>query len=108
MGFLKKLFGGGGNANKGGDGRSFFVYVRPKRCEEIIEVRVDLMNELSRTDAEDGFFVRKVASATRCPFQAEIMLYFDKNRRLLSSEVEKGEFVSTEDYEAWVAAREAN
>ncbi len=105
MNFLKNLFGGGGPS---GDGRSFYVYVRPKRCDQIIEVRIDLYNDLSLSEHDSGYFVRKVAQATRCPFPAEMTLYFDKNRRYTYGDVEDGELVSTQAYEAWLAGQKAN
>jgi len=98
MDFLKKLFGGG---NTTGDNRSYYVYVRPKRCEEIVEVRIDLMNELSIRDDGDGYWVRKMARATRCPFPSEVVLYFDKRKTLVSSEVVDGELVEKAVYDAW-------
>ena len=48
---------------------------------------------------------RKVASAARCPFQAEIELYFDKNKRFKDSSVENGELVSEAE---WAAQREGS
>lgn len=105
MNFLKKLFGGSSGSP---DGRSFYVYVRPKMCQELIEIRIDLYNDLSQEDHGSGYFVRKVASATRCPFQAEMTLYFDKGRRYLSGDIENGEFVTAEEYAAWAAQHAAS
>ena len=104
MNFLKNLFGGDGGGNSD-DSRGLYFYVQPKRCEEIIEVRIDSMNDLSTRDDESGYIVRKMVSATRCPFQAELTVYFDKNRRVENQEVENGTLVSKEDYEAWQASR---
>ncbi len=103
MNILKNLFGGVGQGSD--DKRGFYVYVRPKRCDEIIEVRVDLFNDLSQEDDGSGYFVRKLASAVRCPFQAEITLYFDKNRRHTISDIEHGEFVSAEEFNEWRAQK---
>jgi len=97
--FLKKLFGG----NSSGDKRSHYVYVRPKRCDQLVEVRIDLYNDLSMDDEGDGYFVRKVAQATRCPFPAEIHMRFDKGKRLVSTEIIDGEEVEKAEYDAWIA-----
>ena len=102
MGFLKKLFGSGSQREKD----ALYVYVRPKYCAQIVAVRVHLLNDLSWTDDGTGYFVRKVAQAVRCPFPAEVYLHFDKNRRLTGSEVEKGELVSKEEYQQWLAETE--
>jgi len=105
MNFLKNLFGGGGSPQ---DKSAFFVYVRPKRCDQIVEVRINIYNELSLNDLGDGYFIRKMAQAARCPFAAEMTLYFDKNRNFKGGDVENGELVSTEEYEQWLTAKEAN
>lgn len=96
MNFLKNLFGGGGR----NDDRGIYFYVQPKMCQEILRVRVDPLNDLSQTDDGKGYWCRKVASAARCPFQAEIELYFDKNKRFKDSQVENGELVSEEAWRA--------
>lgn len=105
MNFLKNLFGGGGASNNQ-DNNAYYVYVRPKMCKEIIEIRINTANDLSRTDDYEGFWVRKVASATRCPFQAELTLYFDSKRRFQNSEITNGEYVSEEEYRAFIGENE--
>ncbi len=102
MNFLKNLFGGGNQSKDGG----YYVYVKPKMCQEIVQVRINLSNDLSQTDDYEGYWCRKVASATRCPFQAELTLHFDKSRRLVDREIENGEFVSEEDFLAFTGESE--
>jgi hypothetical protein len=99
MDFLKKLFGGGtGQSGNGG----YYVYVKPKMCKEIVQVRINLSNDLSLRDNDDGYWVRKVASATRCPFQAELTLYFSKSRQLINKEILNGEYVDEATYQAYL------
>lgn len=95
MNFLKKLFGGVGGQS--GD-RGIYFYVQPKACKEIVKVRVDPMNEVSVNDMEDGYYVRKLASGHRCPFQAELEVYFDKNRNIRDTQITNGTLVSEADY----------
>lgn len=95
---LGKLFGG--SRSSGDDG--YYVYVKPKMCQEVVRVRINMKSDLSPTENYDGYWVRKVASATRCPFQTEITLHFDKSRKLQNRDIENGEFVSEEDYLAFV------
>ena len=97
MNILKSLFGGGSRS----EDRGIYFYVQPKACQEILRIRVDPMNDLSRQDEGKGYWVRKVASGHRCPFQAEVEIYFDKNKRFTSSEVTNGKLVSEEDWLAW-------
>ncbi len=101
MGFFRNLFGGGGK-KPAVDRDGMYIFVRPKMCEEVVRVRVNLMNELSATD-EGGYFVRKMVSATRCPFQAEVELTFDKSKNITQSIVTNGELLDGADYEAWLA-----
>ena len=98
MNILKRLFGGGG----GGDDRGIYFYVQPKMCQEIVRVRVDPLSDLSRADEGNGYWCRKLASGHRCSFQAELALYFDKNKRFTRSEVVNGELVSEAE---WLASR---
>jgi outer membrane protein assembly factor BamE (lipoprotein component of BamABCDE complex) len=98
MNFLKKLFSGGGGGATEDRGRYF--YVQPKMCPEVVRVRVDPMNDLSQADDGDGYYVRKMASGHRCPFQAELEIYFDKNRRVVNTDVTNGKLV---DEAAWLA-----
>ncbi len=97
MDFLKKLFSGGGGGARSDD-RGVYFYVQPKMCQEILRVRVDPMNDLSRMDDGDGFYVRKMASGHRCPFQAELEVFFDKNRRVSSTEVTNGKVVEKSEW----------
>ena len=99
MNILKSLFGGGGRD----DDRGIYFYVRPKMCREILRIRVDPLNDLSRTDDGKGYWCRKLASAARCPFQAEATLHFDKRKQYTGGEVENGELVSEAE---WRAQRE--
>ena len=96
MHFLKNLFGG-----RSSD-RGLYFYVQPKMCAEILRIRVDPMNDLSRADEGRVYWVRKVASGWRCPFQAEVEVYFDRNKRVISTEVTNGRLVSEAD---WLAGQ---
>ena len=98
MNILKNLFGGFSRS----DDRGIYFYVQPKMCKEILRVRVDPLNDLSQTDDGKGYWCRKVASAARCPFQAELELRFDKNKRFQGSDVTNGKLVSEAE---WLAAR---
>lgn len=101
MNFLKNLFGLGGTSRDGG----YYVYVKPKMCQEIIKIRINMNADLSPTDDYEGYWIRKVASATRCPFQAELTLYFDKSRNLKDRQIENGEYVTEEDYLAYTESQ---
>jgi hypothetical protein len=94
MGFFARFFGGG---RREAD-RGIYLYIQPKRCDEVIRVRIDPYNELSQADEGDGYFVRKLARGARCPFEVEILLRFDKNRTLRAREIHNGAFVDEAAY----------
>lgn len=109
MNFLKNLFGGGGGKQSSDVG--IYVYVRPRGCEEVIQIRLNPNNDLSRN--EDGkLFVRKIARGSyRCFNPIEMTLYFNDNRQLVSHEIDRaGEVVDEAAYNAWqetLAAKKA-
>lgn len=102
MDFLKKLFGGGGgNPQQNSNDVGIYFYVRPRGCEEVIQVRVDMRNDPSLAD-DGGYIVRKtVRGSYRCFNPVEMTLVFNKNRQLAEQTLDRAEFVSREDYEAW-------
>ena len=99
MGFLdsiKSIFSGGGGQGDSG----YWVYVRCRRCKEVIKTRVDLNNALDPQD-EGGYMMRKTLVGNQLCFQRiEVTLIFDDNRRLIGQETENGDIISAEAYEA--------
>ena len=104
MNILKSIFGSGNNTGRSRDG-GLYIYVKPKMCNEILRIRINTANDLSRTDGDKGYFVRKVANGTRCPFPVEVMIYFDTRRNILDREIENGEFVTEDDYDSFMAEK---
>jgi hypothetical protein len=106
MNFFKKLFGGTGSRSDSDRAGSYY-YVQARDCDEVVQVRIDLNNDLSLTDDGSGYWVRKLAHGTnyRCRWPVELTLYFDSNRRLQNSDVQGGELVTREEYEAWVGQK---
>ena len=102
MGFFKRfaeMIGGG----RGDEKRFLTVYVLTNRCREPIAVRVDLHNEVSRIEGDDGYYVRKViqtSGAKRCFDQVEVELWLDKNQRVTNREVQGGRWLEEEAYVA--------
>lgn len=105
MNFFKRLFGGGG---KRITDRHYYVYVKPKACQEVVRVGIDMMNDLSLNDEGNGYIVRKQGRGTRCPFPVEIALYFDANRALINQEIERGEWATLADYQAFLGQKQDN
>jgi hypothetical protein len=99
MGFfdsLKSLFGGGGARQD----EAFWIYVRCRRCGEVIKTRLDLLNNLALND-EGGYTASKTLVGNRLCFERiEVTLTFDENRRLINREILRGDFITAEEYEA--------
>ena len=94
MGFLKKLFGGGG---AGPEKRYYTFHVKCNRCGEVIEGRVDLDNDLSLDYEGDStiYFVRKgLIGDNRCFQQIEVEMKFTSNRELIEQQATGGQFTN--------------
>lgn len=107
MGFLdtlKAIFGGGGAASGDRDGNALFLYVRCDRCGDIVRVRVNMANELQQEFAESdgvaGYALRKGVVDSKCFRPIEVTMQFDGRRRERSREIDGGQFVTREEYEA--------
>jgi hypothetical protein len=100
---LSNLFSGGGQRS---DDRFLTVYVLSHRCREPIAVRVDMHNELSRTDGDQGYYVRKVihtSGAKRCFDQVELELWLDGKGNVANHDVQGGRWLEEADYAAELA-----
>ncbi len=102
MNIFKNLFGGRKTLTPDDSRRALYFYVRPKRCNEIVRVRVDLMNDLSQGD-DGGYFCRKIVRATRCPFPAELHISFDANHKIIQVGVQDGDLLEETDYQKFVS-----
>jgi hypothetical protein len=97
--FLKRLLGGG----SGGDKDGLYFYIRAKRTGEVIRVRLNRFNDLSMTDNEDGYYVRKLIVGQRSFDRIEAEFFFSKERNFVSADVSGGEMVESDDYEQYIA-----
>ena len=89
--YLSNLFSASPSSNV------YWVTVKCKRCNEKIEARINLQNDLS-IDYEGGgkptYQCHKVLMGDgRCFERIEIDLTFDASKRLISREIRGGEFV---------------
>jgi hypothetical protein len=110
MAFLRKLFGGGGNAQQSDD-RAMHLYIKCGRCGTPVHVRVDLHNDLAAdygdTEAE-GYVLRKEVMDDRCFRLMQAEITFDTRRRETGRTVEGGTFITAEEYEAIKGANATN
>lgn len=107
---LKNLLFGGGNSG-GGDPNGDYHYIRvyqkpgrPTENDEIVQIRLDLRNDLS-PDIENPnvYFSRKAITGPKTFARTEAHFFYDKDRKLVDAEVENGEVVGEEDYDAYLA-----
>ena len=91
LGFLSRLFGGGGG-RVGADG-GVYIRVECDACGEIIQGRISPTSELSQADEEEGggYYVRKVLVGRQCfrPIEVQVR-YSDLGRTEVSREVKGG------------------
>lgn len=103
MNFFKRLFGGVGSG--GDDG--LYLYIRPDRCDEIVRLRINVMNDLSYTDDQKGLFAHKVVRGTKCFTPVEVDLHFNLQRKLVDTQITGGTIVTEADWQAWQASQSA-
>lgn len=94
--FLKSVVAGGQPQDN-----AYWVYVRCRRCGEVIKTRINLSNDLSLND-EGGFVVNKtlIGGSQLCFERVEVSFTFDSNRQLIDREISRGDFISAEEYQA--------
>ena len=109
---LRKTFGGQGTKGGGGGGSRFgdddpnayWIYAQCRRCGELLETRVNLMNEPSGADAGDSWIVHKGlvgSGANRCFQTVDVTLKFDgKKQNVIESEAVGGKLLTAQEYEA--------
>ncbi|MDW8395520.1 MAG: hypothetical protein RMM31_04670 [Anaerolineae bacterium] len=85
---------------------ALIYYVKGYKCGAITRLRIDRYNELSRDD-DDTLFVRKTVVDSKCFGRVEVFLRFDSSYREISREIEGGEFVTREAWEAQQRAAHA-
>ena len=105
MGFLKRLFGGGGKSNAPVDKNGVYMYFRsPKAADAVTKVRADKQHDLNRTD--NGFVWHKTIVDSKYFSRIQAIVYFDGNYQVSNSDLTGGEMITAEEYEAALAERE--
>jgi hypothetical protein len=89
LGFLRRIFGGGGGARSADGG--IYIRVKCNACGEVVQARINPTSELSAVDEGDGYFVRKVLVGRQCFRPIEVSLrYADLRGTEISREVVGG------------------
>lgn len=106
MGFLRKLFGGGGSAS--GDKDGIYLYVKSNTTGEVVQIRLHRYNDLSPSEGYDSYFARKMIVGRRGLDRMEAEFSFDKKRQLTDANIQGGILVDRADYEAFLAETQAS
>ena len=86
-------------ASQGGDPNALWLYVRCARCGTALAVRVDLRNEPSIDYEAGGYVLHKEMMDNKCFMLMHARVRFDARRQVVEQTVDKGEFITREEFE---------
>ncbi len=81
------------------DENALWLYVRCKQCGTPLAVRVDLRNEPSPDYERGGYVLRKEMMDDKCFTLMRAEVFFDAQHHIVEQTVDKGEFISRDEYE---------
>ena len=91
LGFLSRLFGGGGSSSTRSHDGGIYVRVKCNACGEVVQTRINPTSELSQSDEGPGYFVRKVLVGQQCFRPIEVELHYaDLRGTEISREIRGG------------------
>lgn len=96
MGFFRRLFGKTENAEDTG---GIFLYAVCDRCGDRLRLRIDRHYDLNQLD-EGGYVWHKTLVDRKCYRPMPTVVKFDRNYHVVSAEIEGGQYISREAYEA--------
>ena len=102
MGFLRRLFGGN---KEYVDKTGLYFYARCDNCGSGVKVRADKQHDLMNEGG--GYVWRKTIVDSRCFRRMQADVRLDSGHKVVSSELQGGEFISEAEYEAILAAKAA-
>lgn len=111
MSFLSKLFSGGNpslpKSSKSGDPNALWLYVQCAKCGAPVAIRVDTRNDIS-IDYETGTrYLRKEIMDSTCFQLMYADVRFDGGGKISDKTIEKGTFLTEDEYETAVQEFEA-
>lgn len=81
------------------DANALWLYVKCARCGTPLAVRVDLRNEPSIDYEHGGYILHKDMMDSHCFTLMHAQVRLDDQRKIVEQSVDKGEFISREQYE---------
>ena len=106
MGFLRKLFGGSDRNSAPVDKNGIYLYIRSKRAADAVsKVRIDKKYDLNSSDG--GYKWHKTIVDAKYFSRIQAVVEFDRNYQVVGQDLDGGEFITAEEYEAIMAERKA-
>ncbi len=103
MGFLKKLFSGFGGSSQPKDSGIYLYFRSPRAADAVTKIRIEPSYDLNRDG--DNLSWHKTIVDSRYFSRIQAVIRFDSNHQILSAELDKGELITAEEYEAALATR---
>lgn len=108
MGFLKKivetLFGSSQGEVK--DSQGIYFYVKCSRCGTPLRIRADKHHDLQRDYDTGEYVLRKEIMDGSCFSLMQATIRFDPSYRIVDRQIDGGEFISWEEYQALASPAE--
>jgi hypothetical protein len=98
MKFLERLRGLVGGEGRPRDPDGIYLYVRCGRCGQKLQVRADRRFDLMPDLDEGGYVLRKEMMDGTCFSLMYATVRFDGDKRVVSREIEGGEFITEEEF----------
>lgn len=110
---LKRILGAkakGDESTIASDPKALHIYVRCIKCREVLHLRIRKTDEVQRDLDGKGysFYVQKHVMGNRCYNQIPIRIEMDEAYRVINKTAVGGEFVTKNDYEAYMEGRNQN
>lgn len=100
MGWLSRLFGGGGKARLEGDGNVVWIYARCDRCGSVVAVRVNARNDIGLDEDGESRVLHKEIMDAKCFQLMRAEIHFDPRLNIITQELTGGKFISRAEYAA--------
>ncbi len=95
-----------GSEKSAADDAGLYIYVKCGKCGAPVRIRADKEHDLQQDYDGDGFIYRKEVMDSRCYKLFHFTLTFDGAYNIIEREIEGGEFITEEEYQALTTTSE--
>lgn len=111
MSIIRKLFSGGNpllpKASNSTDPNAWWLYVQCSKCDAPLAIRIDLRNDISIDYETNSRYLRKEIMDSTCFQLMYAEVHFDDSGKVTDQTIERGKFLTREEYQTARAAFEA-